>query len=61
MLEKRKTPSRAMVWLAPVLAVVLTMIAGAIIFSLLGYDGTGAVREIFVNPLLDIGGWPDPA
>ena len=59
MLEKRKTPSRAMVWLAPVLAVVLTMIVGAAIFSLLGYDGTGAVREIFVNPLIDPGGWPD--
>ncbi len=58
-LEKRKEPSRAMVYLAPVLAVLLTMIVGAIIFSLLGYAGVGAVREIFVNPILDTGGWPD--
>jgi len=58
-LEKRREPSRAMVWLAPVLAVVLTMGVGALVFTLLGYDGMGAVREIFVNPLVDPGGWPD--
>lgn len=58
-LEKRKEPSRAMVWLAPVLAVLLTMAVGAVVFTLLGYDGTGAVREIFVEPLVDVGGWQD--
>ncbi len=58
-LEKRKEPSRTMVWLAPVLAVVLTMVVGAAVFSLLGYDGVGAVREIFVEPLVDVRGWQD--
>lgn len=58
-LEKRKEPSRAMVWLAPVLAVLLTMAVGALVFTLLGYDGVGAVREIFVEPLVDVGGWQD--
>ena len=33
-LEKRKEPSRAMVYLTPVLAVVLTMVVGALVFSL---------------------------
>ena len=59
MLEKRKTPSRAMVWLAPILAVLLTMAVGAAVFSLLGYDGIEAAREIFVEPLIDVGGWQD--
>ncbi len=58
-LEKRKTPSRAMVYLTPVIAVLLTMGVGALVFSLLGYDGVGAVREIFVEPLVDVRGWSD--
>ena len=35
-LEKRAEPSRMMVYLTPVAAVVLTMILGAAIFSLIG-------------------------
>ena len=38
-LEKRKEPSRAMVYLTPVIAVALTMLVGAAVFSLVGYDG----------------------
>ena len=52
-LEKRKEPSRAMVYLTPVIAVLLTMVVGAVVFSLLGYDGPAAVWEIFVSPLID--------
>ena len=33
-LEKRKEPSRAMVYLTPVIAVLLTMVVGAVVFSL---------------------------
>ena len=58
-LEKRKEPSRAMVYLTPVLAVVLTMLAGALVFSLVGYDGPAAVFDIFLGPLLDVGEWTD--
>ena len=35
-LEKRPQPSRAWVWLAPVVAVIATMIAGGALFALLG-------------------------
>jgi simple sugar transport system permease protein len=58
-LEKRKEPSRAMVYLTPVIAVVLTMAIGALIFSFLGYDGPRAVWEIFVAPLVDPDKWQD--
>lgn len=58
-LEKRREPSRLMTYVTPVAAVVLTMIAGAIIFSLIGYDGIGAVREIFLTPLTNSFKWQD--
>jgi len=58
-LEKRAEESRGMVFLTPVLAVVLTMITGAVIFSFIGYDGIGAVREIFLTPLTNPLKWQD--
>ncbi len=58
-LEKRKELSRPMLWLTPALAVALTMLAGAVIFTLIGYDGVAAVREIFVSPLADPNRWQD--
>ncbi len=58
-LEKRQEPSRLMQYLTPVAAVVLTMVSGAIIFSLIGYDGLGAVRDIFLTPLTNSFKWQD--
>jgi simple sugar transport system permease protein len=58
-LEKRKELSRSMLYLTPVIAVAATMLAGAIIFTLIGYDGPAAVWEIFVKPLIDVGRWQD--
>jgi simple sugar transport system permease protein len=58
-LEKRKEPSQAMVYLTPLLALLLTMLVGALVFTLLGYDGVGAVREIFIQPLIDPSDWQD--
>jgi len=58
-LEKRRDPSQFMVYATPVAAVVLTMIVGGILFSLIGYDGLGAVREIFLTPLTNSFKWQD--
>jgi simple sugar transport system permease protein len=52
-LEKRPTPSRGWIIGAPVLAVVLTMIAGGIMFAALGADPFEAIRIIFWDPLFD--------
>ena len=60
-LEKRPEPSKLMLYATPVAAVVLTMILGAIVFTLLGYDGVGAVREIFLTPLINPLKWQDLA
>ncbi|GGE20719.1 ABC transporter permease [Aureimonas endophytica] len=58
-LERRLVPSRAMVFAAPVLAVAATLLVGAVAFTLLGYDGFGAILEIFVYPLFDANRWQD--
>lgn len=58
-LEKRPEPSQLMLYVTPVAAVVLTMVVGAIIFSAIGYDGLGAVREIFLTPLTNAYKWQD--
>lgn len=50
-LEKRPQPARGWVIGAPLLAVVLTMIAGGIMFAALGKDPFGAIRIIFWDPL----------
>ncbi len=50
-LEKRAQPSRAWVVGGPVLAVVLTMLAGGLMFAALGTDPVEAIRIIFWDPL----------
>ena len=53
MLEKRPTPSRAWTLSTPVLAVVLTMIAGGLMFAALGKNPFEAIRIIFWDPLFN--------
>ena len=50
-LEKRPQPSRLWTYLTPVLAVVLTMLCGGLLFSFLGKDPVLAIRTIFWEPL----------
>ncbi|MEZ5755760.1 MAG: ABC transporter permease [Paracoccaceae bacterium] len=52
-LEKRPSPSVFWQWATPVLAVVLTMIAGGIMFALLGKNPVEAIRTIFWDPLFN--------
>lgn len=55
----RQTPSKLMLAGAPVLAVIATMVAGAIIFTALGFDGVAAVKQIFLAPLTSAYRWQD--
>ncbi|MDO8884307.1 MAG: ABC transporter permease [Pseudotabrizicola sp.] len=50
-LEKRPSPSRFWQGATPVLAVVLTMIAGGLMFAALGKNPVEAIRTIFWDPL----------
>lgn len=56
-LEKRPTPSRFWIWATPPLAVVLTMIAGGLMFALLGKPPVEAIRTIFWDPLFSENAW----
>ena len=60
-LEKRPEPSRFMLYATPVGAVLLTMIVGAIIFTVIGYNGLGAVYQVFVVPVITSYKWSDVA
>ena len=50
-LEPRREPSRAMLWLSPLLALALTILAGFILFWLIGKPPLRAMSLIFVEPL----------
>ncbi|MEH6835365.1 MULTISPECIES: ABC transporter permease [Falsihalocynthiibacter] len=50
-LEKRPTPSRTWTLVTPIIAVLLTMIAGGILFAFLGKDPFIVIRTIFWDPL----------
>ena len=50
-LERRPEPSRAWSLATPLLAVIATMIAGGLLFALLGKDPVEAIRTIFWDPL----------
>jgi simple sugar transport system permease protein len=52
-LEKRPEPSKLWTAITPVLAVIATMIAGGIMFALLGKDPFVAIRTIFWDPLFN--------
>lgn len=52
-LEKRPSPSRFWQGMTPVLAVVLTMIAGGLMFAALGKNPFEAIRTIFWDPLFN--------
>ena len=55
-LEARVEPSRAMFYATPLLAVVLTLVAGAILFALLKKPPLEALALIFIAPLTTLRG-----
>lgn len=52
----RPAPSRAMLWLAPVFAIVLTLAAGAAMFLVLGQEPQAAFWSFFVKPVSSLYG-----
>ena len=50
-LEKRPEPSKLWTYFAPILAVIITMVLGGLLFAFLGKDPFLALRTIFWDPL----------
>lgn len=57
--RRRREPSMAMLWLSPLIAIGLTMLAGMLVFTAMGYDGFHAVGSIFVTPFVESQRWAD--
>ncbi len=55
-LEARAEPSQLMSYASPLLAIVLMLIGGLILFSALGKDPVEGFRIFFISPLSDIYG-----
>ncbi|MCM2680212.1 ABC transporter permease [Echinimonas agarilytica] len=55
-IEKRVQSSKHMIYLSPVLAVVLTLLAGAALFQLLGHPPGESLYNYFINPVSDMYG-----
>ena len=54
---RREPSSRPMLYVSPLLAVALTVLAGAaVIFALMGYDPVLALYTFFITPLIDLDG-----
>jgi general nucleoside transport system permease protein len=53
-LTKRATPSRALSMLSPLIALGLTIIAGSIMFMILGKNPIAALYSYFIEPLTEI-------
>lgn len=56
-LERRPQPSRLWASVTPLVAVALTMVAGGILFAVLGKDPFLSIRTIFWDPLLGEFAW----
>jgi len=56
-LEKRPQPSQKWTMAAPVVAVLLTMLVGGVLFALLGKDPLVTIRTIFFDPLFSEFAW----
>ena len=55
-LEARPQPSRAAVWLAPLLATLATLIVGFIVFKAFGKDPIAAFGAFFIQPVATLYG-----
>jgi ABC-type uncharacterized transport system permease subunit len=58
-LERRPEPSAAMQVAAPLIAAVITLVGGALLFAALGQDPVHAMRVFFLYPLKDLYGWSE--
>ncbi|MFT6905175.1 MAG: ABC-type uncharacterized transport system permease subunit [Oleiphilaceae bacterium] len=58
-LEKRHSDSKAMAYISPLLATILTLLSGATLFALLGQEPLHALYVFFIYPIADVYGWTE--
>src|SRR3546814_11341275 len=55
----RAQPSMWMAWFSPVLAVLLTMACGLVLFLAVGKDPFASLAVFFLEPIKDLRGWSE--
>ena len=60
-LVPRETSSRAWIWLSPLVAIVLTLLAGSALFAALGANPWQGLNVFIVAPLASVRGWSELA
>ena len=58
-LELRPTPSAAMGYLSPLIALAMTVVFGTLLFLALGKDPVACLKVFFVTPLESLRGWSE--
>lgn len=58
-LEKRPSPSALMAWMSPVLAVLLTIACGVVLFIALGKNPLTGLSVFFLEPVKNLQGWSE--
>jgi len=58
-LQRRPDPSLLMGYLAPVIALLFTLLAGLVLFALLGVPVLPAFHAFFIEPLSSLYGWAE--
>jgi len=58
-LEQRREFSRVMIYGSPLIAVVLTLLSGMVMFSILGVNAFDAIFTFFISPISDLSGWAE--
>jgi len=55
-LVKRQTPSKAMIYLSPLLAIILTLISSVVLFLIINVSPLAALHAFFIEPISTIYG-----
>ncbi len=58
-LVPRQSHSRLMTWMTPIMALVLSLITGSVMFSLLGYPALESLHTFFLAPISDLYGFSE--
>lgn len=58
-LEQRSEISRGMIYGSPLIAVVLTLLSGLVMFAVLGVDPLEALFTFFISPVSNLDGWAE--
>jgi simple sugar transport system permease protein len=59
LLEPRAQPSQFMRWMAPPIAIFATLLAGTVLFLLLGKSPIESFEVFFIQPLASGYGWSE--